>query len=240
MDYEYQPANHIAFRCAQRILVPDAFPKKLLRRQGGRATKVWTYPGFKEEVHLYDFKPNPAVLDEVGLAHGDAFVVVRPSPSGATYHQFGNPLFEEALHHLLGVHSVPVVVFARRPADLAGLESFGGRVIIPSESIDARSLIYYATALLGAGGTMNREAALLGTPAFTVFAGELAAVDRRLIEDGRLRLLSEGFTALDKQLTSRNGSSARERPHGDNRVLERFLEAILMPITTGRRQTCAG
>ena len=36
---------------------------------------------------------------------------------------------------------------------------------------------------------MNREAALLGTPTWTTFAGELGAVDRMLIDTGRMGVL---------------------------------------------------
>ena len=36
---------------------------------------------------------------------------------------------------------------------------------------------------------MNREAAALGVPAYTPFAARLGAVDRRLIDEGRLRRL---------------------------------------------------
>ena len=36
---------------------------------------------------------------------------------------------------------------------------------------------------------MNREAAALGVPDYTPFAARLGAVDRRLIDEGRLRRL---------------------------------------------------
>jgi predicted glycosyltransferase len=36
---------------------------------------------------------------------------------------------------------------------------------------------------------MNREAAILGVPTWTTFAGELGAVDRQLIAEGRLHVL---------------------------------------------------
>jgi predicted glycosyltransferase len=36
---------------------------------------------------------------------------------------------------------------------------------------------------------MNREAVALGVPVYTTFAGRLGAVDERLLEDGRLRML---------------------------------------------------
>ena len=36
MDYEHQPANHLAFRLASRVIVPRAFPTEALRRYGAR------------------------------------------------------------------------------------------------------------------------------------------------------------------------------------------------------------
>ena len=44
---------------------------------------------------------------------------------------------------------------------------------------------------------MNREAAILGTPAYTVFAGALPAVDANLVKVGRLTRL-ETEQDLDK------------------------------------------
>ena len=40
---------------------------------------------------------------------------------------------------------------------------------------------------------MNREAAALGTPVWTTFAGRLGAVDEALLADGRLRRLTEAY-----------------------------------------------
>src|SRR5215210_4018781 len=37
MDYEHQPANHLAFRLASRVIVPRSFPVEALRRYGARA-----------------------------------------------------------------------------------------------------------------------------------------------------------------------------------------------------------
>ena len=55
--------------------------------------------------------------------------------------------------------------------------------------MDGPSLVYLADLVVSAGGTMNREAALLGTPTWTTFAGAMGAVDRSLIESGQMRLL---------------------------------------------------
>jgi hypothetical protein len=52
---------------------------------------------------------------------------------------------------------------------------------------------------------MNREAAALGVPVYTVFAGRMGGVDERLVADGRLRLLDR---ADDVRLEPRPGRDA--------------------------------
>src|SRR5205823_14310735 len=101
MDYEHQPANHVAFRCANRVLVPEALPARRIRTQGARPTKVWRYRGFKEELYLHRFSPDPSVLDELGISPDEPFFVARPGPRGATYHAFENPLFDTVLGRVL-------------------------------------------------------------------------------------------------------------------------------------------
>src|SRR6201991_3388027 len=48
MDYEYQPANHLAFRLTSRIIVPASFPARRLRRYGASVGKVRPYHEKKE------------------------------------------------------------------------------------------------------------------------------------------------------------------------------------------------
>jgi predicted glycosyltransferase len=229
MDYEYQPANHIAFRFAQRILVPEEYPDRLLRAQGGTARKVWRYDGFKEEVYLQRFTPSAQVLAELNLAAGEPFFVARPSPAGATYHQFENPLFDRALSYVLSRGEAKVVLLPRRAGDVRAFQNVPPeRQIVPDRPVDTRSLLYYATAMLGAGGTMNREAALLGTPVFGLYSGRLAALDRRLIRQGRLHPLTEDSDQLESKLEQLLATgSAHEAPVLTRHVLDRFLDAIL-------------
>ena len=71
-------------------------------------------------------------------------------------------------------------------AEFAGAKG----VLIPAKPVDGPSLVHAADLVVSAGGTMNREAALLGVPTWTTFAGELGGVDRMLIEEGRMQVLS--------------------------------------------------
>ena len=51
---------------------------------------------------------------------------------------------------------------------------------------DGLDLIWNADLVVSGGGTMTREAAALGIPAYSTFTGTLGAVDRRLFEEGRI------------------------------------------------------
>ena len=53
---------------------------------------------------------------------------------------------------------------------------------------------------------MNREAVALGTPAYTMFAGRLGAVDEKLIADGRLR---RAYSADDVQVKKKSRHTRR-------------------------------
>ncbi len=186
MDYEYQPANHLSFRLARRILVPWVFPEKTLKRSGASARKVVRYWGFKEELYLAGFKPDPAVLHELGLDPGHVIAVLRPPPEGALYHRSGNERFGELLRLALDYEGVQVVLLPRTHEQGKRYRALSDRIRIPEHAIDGCSLLALADLTVGAGGTMNRESAILGTPTYTLFAGQLAAVDAELIRSGRL------------------------------------------------------
>ncbi|MDQ3103428.1 MAG: DUF354 domain-containing protein, partial [Actinomycetota bacterium] len=117
MDYEHQPANHVAFRGAQVILLPEAVPLDAVRRQGASAAKVIQYRGLKEEVYLADFEPEPGILERLGIARppGGAVVVARSAPAGAAYHPDENPILDDCLRVLDGRGDVVTVVLARHP-----------------------------------------------------------------------------------------------------------------------------
>lgn len=189
MDFEYQPANHLAFRLADVVLLPEALREEPMSRQGASARKVRFYPGLKEEIYLADFRPDPGVLAQIGIEREEhrPIVVLRTPPSRASYHRFGNPLFEQALTAIGADPSVRCVTLVRHSEQRSAIEQMRlANCTVPAHAIDSRSLIRAADMVIGAGGTMTREAALLGVPTLSVFAGREPAVDRWLRERGLL------------------------------------------------------
>lgn len=190
-DYEFaRLSHHINVRASAKALVPDAIPREALAAFGCTPAKYDAYPGLKEEYYLADFEPDPAVLAELGLDTGKVLAVLRTPPSMAAYHRMENPLFDDVLRTIAVRDDVQAVVLVRTPDQRAGIEDVGsGNIIVPDRVVDAQSLVYYADVVISGGGTLNREAAALGTPAWTVFVGRMGAVDAMLVREGRLGVL---------------------------------------------------
>jgi predicted glycosyltransferase len=212
-DYELARTQHrLGCRAARRVVVPDAIPQDRLDRLGAGAAKVRRYPGLKEEYYLHGFEPDDSVLAELGIDPERVLAVVRTPPDVSLYHRHGNPLFGRALERLGRDESVQAVVLPRTAEQR---EEIRGRslpsALVPEHAIDAQSLVALADLVISAGGTMNREAVALGVPVYTTFAGELGAVDRVLVNEGRLRVLTSA-DALEVEKRGTAGSRVERDP----------------------------
>jgi predicted glycosyltransferase len=194
LDYEWAVLQHrISCRFASRALAPDAIPLERLANLWARPPKLVRYPGLKEEYYLNDFEPNPSVLDELGIDRERLLCVVRTAPSYALYLGGSeNALLPRLLRHLGKQDQLQTVVMARTPEQAQLISELRlENMIVPGRAVDGRSLIAYADLIVSAGGTMNREAAVLGTPAWTIFEGKMGAIDEMLIAQGRLHTLRD-------------------------------------------------
>jgi hypothetical protein len=228
MDFEHQPANHLAFRLARTVLLPAVLTARVLRYQGARPGKIVRFPGLKEELYIGDFEPDPQIAARVGLAaRPPVLVVARTPPSRAVYHHFDNPLFEDALRTVCAQAGVTCVALTRHPEQVAALQALGlPNLVVPRSAVDSRSLMYAADAMIGAGGTMTREAALMGTPTWTLFAGDTPQVDRWLEQQGRLRRLTD-----PAQLQGLAPSQGPRRTPADLRGRSRAIEDVFLAAT---------
>ncbi|MFT4925332.1 MAG: putative glycosyltransferase, partial [Phenylobacterium sp.] len=195
MDYEGQPANHLAFRAAHRVIVPRYFPTDALQKFGATPAKTCLYDGFKEQVYLNDFTLSDGFVDELAaacdLADTSVFaekvvVTVRTPPALAAYHQFENDIFPAILHKLNQATNALVLVLPRTEDQKQQVLNDYTNLIVPKKAVDGRDLCVFSDLVISAGGTMNREAALLGTPAYSTFAGVQPAVDKALQDIGMM------------------------------------------------------
>src|ERR1051325_1430746 len=134
MDYEHQPANHLAFRFASCVIVPASFPARRLRAFGARVGKVRRYNGTKEDVYLAGFEPDPAFaaqLCELGVKPDNVLVLMRPPAHEALYHRFQNTLFDEALAMLVARGNVQVILLPGKQPQRTEYAKKG--VIVPAK-----------------------------------------------------------------------------------------------------------
>jgi hypothetical protein len=233
-DYEYQPANHMAFRLAKTVIVPEGFDTTMLRRQGARIDRVVFFSGLKESVSLVDFVPDEGFrssLAPLGIPEGAAIAVMRPPATSSTYHRFGNEFFYDVLTHVAAQPDVSVMVLPRYPSQAQRIAALGHpNVIVPPAVLDGLNLVYWSDAVISAGGSMNREAVVLGTPAYTVFGGRMAGVDAALLRDGKMTELRSGEDL--ERLVIEKKAVAGYGPV-DHSVTEQVVDAIL-GSSTGR------
>jgi predicted glycosyltransferase len=217
-DYEFATVQHnVGCRLARRVVVPDAIPPERLRPYGVGPEKLRQYPGLKEEYYLADFEPDATVLDRLGVDRRRLLITVRPPPDVSLYHRKSNPLFPQVLSHIGHDPDVHAVVLPRTEAQRGTVRALGyPSLIVPDGAEDGQSLVALADLVISAGGTMNREAVALGTPVYTTYGGRLGGVDERLIQEGRLRPLTDPRAI---ELCRRDGAAVPGRVTRDPQLL---------------------
>jgi predicted glycosyltransferase len=130
-------------------------------------------------------------LRQLGIAAEDVLVIARPPAREALYHRFENELFDELLKYLASQERAKIILLPRTEAQRAEYETQKlPNVIMPAEALDGANLVAAADLVVSAGGTMNREAAALGVPAASIYAGKWAGIDEQLVAEGRLKKIA--------------------------------------------------
>ncbi|MCK4829892.1 DUF354 domain-containing protein [bacterium] len=151
------------------ICTPYCFKKDLGKKQV-------RYNGYHELAYLHPnyFKPDPSVLDELGLTEGEKFVIVR-FVSWQASHDIGQHGFDlqskrNLVQELIKYARVLITSESPLPEEF---EQY--RVNTHPEKI--HDLLYYATMYIGEGATMTSESAMLGTPAIYINPLRLGYLD---------------------------------------------------------------
>ena len=207
MDYEHSKTLPLVRPLWE--IVPEVISARGLHCR--RADKIRKYSGIKEDVYVPEFKPDESINDCLNLS-GKIVVTVRPPANEAHYHNSeADILFEHFMERLHRIAGVKAVLLPRNRAQKARITgSFphwfaDSKVIIPEGVVNGLNLLWHSDLVVSGGGTMNREAAALGVPVYSIFRGKIGAVDRDLQSTGRLTLI-ETVQDVDEKISivSRN------------------------------------
>lgn len=228
MDYEHHPMNRLSFRLANRVIVPESFPDEFLKKFGA-LKKTKKFNGIKEDVYLSDFKPDAEFsgeLKKLGIEPENILIVVRPHAPEALYHRgFANEILDEMLDKFAADKNVKIILLPRKRYQGTELKKKHpqSNIIVPEKVLDGANLLAAADLVISGGGTMNREAAALGVPTATIFAGHAAAIDEYLIRENRLLKINRREDLAELQIIKKSGLNSR----GKSDVREQILNLIL-------------
>jgi uncharacterized protein len=214
------------------VITPEIIPSEKVHCSKERILK---YPGIKEDVYVPRFKPDSSILASLGLdGSNDLIVLIRPPATEAHYHRpETDVLFTEALNFLGSRPQVKMILLPRNERQAADIRSkwralfTSGHALIPSRVTDGLNLIWHSDLVISGGGTMNREAAALGVPVYSIFRGEIGAVDRYLASTGRLTLIERPQDVAEKLVLTK-----RDRTQTTDCQLSGTLNAIVAHVKT--------
>jgi uncharacterized protein len=189
-DYEYTSFPRFIRRWTNTLLVPEVVAVKLAAAEG--MPRTYGYPGLKEDLYIRDFEPDPSFLCELKIDPNRILVLMRPPATMAHYAvRQSETIFYEALEYLGSLNNVQVLLLPRTIDQGKELEAIRRKhgypnLVIPEVVYHGPNLIWHSDLVISGGGTMNREAASLNVPVYSIYQGPIGAVDKYLIESGRL------------------------------------------------------
>ncbi len=228
LDYEFTtkvPTIKPTWLMAPTVLPDDQLPM---------GSKVLKYPGIKEDVYLPGFHPDPSLRKRLGIAPDDLLVTVRPPATEAHYHNpESEPLLAEALKIFVANKNTQILLLPRNKRQEAELRSgwsesiATGKILIPQHVEDGLNLIWNSDLVISGGGTMNREAAAMGVPVYSIFRGKIGAVDRYLADAGRLVMLETIDDVRTKVKAVRREKLKRQLVGSGSQALETIVSHIV-------------
>ena len=232
-DYEHTSAGPLVV--ADCLIMPEIIPNEAVTFE---CKYLGKYPGIKEDVYVPGFRPAAGILEELGIDGRKIVVTVRPPASDAHYHCVeSDELFRETIAFISADPKTLMVLLPRNEKQETVIrESWpdllkSGKLVIPDKAVDGLNLIWHSDLVISGGGTMNREAAALGVPVYSIFRGETGYVDRYLSGSGRLTMIESAKDMQRIRLEKWN------RPREPDKIERPALQFIVNEIESfvGRR-----
>lgn len=214
--YDYEWVNARLFNwCCRSILLPASITLARCAEAGIAPSRVVSYPGYKEELYLGVGDLDTSITADLGLREDAVKVLLRPPATTAHYH---NPeaetLLDAILERLAAAGDVQLVYLPRTPDQREQPAKAGVcEVIVPRRVYDGPSLVAACDLVISGGGTMTREAAILGVPSYSFFRGREGMVDESLAAAGKLVMLATSAEVPARlSVARRNGAISRPDP----------------------------
>ena len=166
-------------------MVPECLELKKVRRQWAKAEKIINYPGVKEGIYLWYYQPNVCSNFKIDNSEYKKTIFIRPEPWTAQYYRGDCNFMDGLLMDLKDKFNVVMLPRGKDQDVHYRQEKFVG-IFVPEKSVSLNDIMENCDLFIGAGGTMTREAAVLGIPTISIYQDKLLDVDKFLIEKGAM------------------------------------------------------
>lgn len=193
--FDYEHTKSLPFVKPTLGMAPEVITQNKVSRNFKMGIRG--YSGLKEDVYISSFKPDPKVLKQLEIPDNRLIATIRPPANEAHYH---NPesekIFIESVEFIGEIQESIMVILPRNEKSQKEMiiDTWpdwhrSGKIVIPEDVVNGLDLIWHSDFVISGGGTMNREAAALGVPVYSIFRGKIGSVDKYLSEAGRLTLI---------------------------------------------------
>jgi predicted glycosyltransferase len=219
MDYEHAQTPPLVR--PRWEIVPEVLLKEDLHCK--TRERIRSYQGIKEDVYAPSFQPDAGLVHQLGLNTNKIIATVRPPANEAHYHNPESELFfVEFMKRAVATPDTKVVLLPRNKNQEADIQKNwpqwfeSSKVIVPREAVDGMNLLWHSDLVVSGGGTMNREAAALGVPVYSIFRGKSGAVDRYLQSQNKMTLIQSVDEVRNRILIQRRQKSDVHQPAGQD------------------------
>ncbi|WP_458454494.1 DUF354 domain-containing protein [Methanobrevibacter sp.] len=193
-------ANKLTLPLCDRIITPNIIDFWKLMKFGADPNTIIPYDGTSELMHFKSFEYNDNVFNDLNLdLNHNKTILMRPEPSLASYLDADcrKSVLSPIVDELKNVANILILPRFKEQAEIfEGIEN----VSILKPPVDTSSIIKKADLVIGAGGTMNREAAILQTPVISCYPGETLSVDQYYINKGLMYRSNDADDVINKAL----------------------------------------
>jgi uncharacterized protein len=191
--YDYEYVQNLIFIHPTLYLVPEVVYKNLVKLKNCRYVY---YPGLKENVYMNNSPVDNSIVKQLEIEKSDVVVTVRPPATEAHYHnQKSSRLFEFVINYLVQNSKTKLIMLPRTKAQEKMIRKkwaptiIENKMKIPQKVLNGSDIVKISDMVISGGGTMIREAAAVGVPAYSIFCGKLGAVDNALVTRGKLNMI---------------------------------------------------
>ena len=191
-DYEHAFLGLSRFT-GTTIFFPDVIDPAVYRSKGLRAEQLIAVKGIKEDLTFAGVDVDEFAPYDIGaVPDGAVRVLFRPPAETSHYYRKASSTMARVTLEGLARAGALVVFSPREPGQVALLEGlpWKHKPLTLSRSVPFVSLLKSVDLVICSGGTMLREAAYLGIPAYSIFQSEIGGVDRWLESIGRAKLIA--------------------------------------------------